>query len=1019
MMASGSNAPIITNTLVAWPPPPSSARFGSASPPTSATAKRFSLAVHVSPLSSPATQSVPTFPGALPLSGYAAPRPEAPIASGSGTSGSSTPQDKSPKGTHAQHRDYAPPKSPLSPSQLGRIAQSFGIAVPKLSDGQATFTGSPRSAECSPRSPISPRSPMSFLPLVPPSHVVAVIPPPRLLASVAGEDPATERDRRRRWRRGRLIPLQPTLGAMLVAIAREFGLPSTIGVSVYLGRKDGSNASSSSMDDEAGPEITPSTWTTFFAHAARQSASPATSPVTTPRKRNPSAATFGGLGGVITAPLTMSTGEVPQAARIKSLSQSTDAGPSRSTSSASSFSPRTPASAGPMSAMPVFGTIEFDVDPQEARWLDEWVRSGGPTRRAFGAAPEIAAMRELTLVERLKDSRPKFLRDMADEAERAERLATERAAAAEREAARAAAEREEAKREAAQLKLEREEAERQARVLEQARLERERLDAERLEKERLEAEASPVANGFTPTTIRIDTSRDLPALPAESPVVEVSDLSRLGMDKLDGPFSSTHSLSNTLGMLTPSSPNDHRASGILMADQLSSLEQSKSFLMIDLTAVVRDLSPKEIRFTSPRSKSIDNSNPPVNQGDLPARGSSRLEGAPAAPPSPFGHLLPPGKSRLPYLLPEHAQSGKLSHASTGSATSLPSPPLSPNAQWPAVPFESVQSPESPGLQEYFAKGNAPPTMATDQKNRIVSAESAQRAQRQGGSPVLPISAGERPKSMAPKRPPRPPTPDLAMPDTVPHVLPSEHVEAIKHPSPVTQHSPVFTRPVSMTLKGIRRQVSHKTMKPRERAHQFAVANSRGESFHPRESSGMSAVSHTSSMYSSPSDDPPGMFPRGDMGEFGMTDYTHPATFPTRQGGGGFTSRLFSFGARRQQREQEERPMTIMHISNPIATSVKHHQVTPAELAASGAAGGISAGPLPPPPIRTSTPRESRGSNLSTMNHNGSTTTLNLPDSGTPSMPNSPTSLRHVRRKPVPGMEGERDSMHEGSVSSHQ
>ena len=230
-----------------------------------------------------------------------------------------------------------------------------------------------------------------------------------------------------------------------------------------------------------------------------------------------------------------------------------------------------------MPTMPVFGTIEFDIDPITARWFDAWMESGGPSRR-LGPGAEIAAMRELTLVERLNDPRPKFLRQMEEERERAERLAAERAATEALEAARLAAERDEAEREAEQLRLEVEAAEREAERLrverEEAEREAERLELQRiaLEKERSETEAqSPVPNGT------IDGS------PMNSNIqIEDIDLSAdegPGLKGLSSPINLGHnSQPVSPGMLSPTSPhsvNDYRASGMIMADQLTTLEKSE------------------------------------------------------------------------------------------------------------------------------------------------------------------------------------------------------------------------------------------------------------------------------------------------------------------------------------------------------------------------------------------------------------------------------------------------------------
>jgi TolA-binding protein len=724
-----------------------------------------------------------------------------------------------------------------------------------------------------------------------------------------------------------------------------------------------------------------------------------------------------------------------------------------------------------MSTMPVFGTIEFDIDPTQARWLDAWIESGGPSRR-LGPGAEIAAMRELTLVERLKDPRPKFLRQMEEERERAERLAAERASTEALEVARLAAEREEAEREAEQLRREVEEAERQAA---QVRLEREdaereaqRLEGERkreereAEERRKEAERQ-LGDGKLNGSLNgspWNQSTNVPGSPmnagstnAPSPTtrtLNVEDTDR----ELASRTSPATSVANVViptapGMLSPTSPassNEYRASGMIMADQLNTLEKSESkFDNLRLTAVVRDLSPRDIRFAQPRPRMGLAASPPVRMADLPARGSSMAD------------LPSRGSSRLPYL--RHSEVSAESSHSSPSPTNAPLPP----AQWPAVPFKAGESPQSPGLHDYFQRANSSPLgppVSHEYAARVKSAESAHRATHHGSMPV-PINAmTERPRSgPPPKRPARPPTPDLTMPETVPHVLP---LELLKHNSPTPPSVPVFAnRPNSISLKSLARRASSKNLRPKERAHAYAIANSRGDyvppqPHHPRQESNTSYTSYSSSKSRGDSigsaDDAQNVYQPFRSDEFGQLDQDaqspHSAGHPHRKDGS-FTSRFFSFGGRRA-RESEDRPMTIVHISNPI--SVTHNPVTAAELVS--AAGGMSPGPLssiaaspmsvsgpsmsgpwPISPQSLVSPNSlSANSHASTANlspaaatpgsvvgfstPNPSTSTLGPNDarmSGDEhrgSMPNSPTSPRHVRRKPVPGIEGERDSVYE-------
>ncbi|WFD29466.1 hypothetical protein MSPP1_000475 [Malassezia sp. CBS 17886] len=116
------------------------------------------------------------------------------------------------------------------------------------------LSGAPMSAP-PPRAQSRLYSPMSARPAASAassSHFIVVVPPPDLPTSALPTRSAAVPSH---VRRGILLPLYPTLGGQLYAIAREFGLPSIGGVSLYL-VDDGSGAN--------GPRIGDNTWAALW-----------------------------------------------------------------------------------------------------------------------------------------------------------------------------------------------------------------------------------------------------------------------------------------------------------------------------------------------------------------------------------------------------------------------------------------------------------------------------------------------------------------------------------------------------------------------------------------------------------------------------------------------------------------------------------------------------------------------------------------------------------------------------------
>lgn len=315
--------------------------------------------------------------------------------------------------------NYGPPRKPLTPHQLGRIAQSFGIAIPSLPLPSPTHSPiSSSNHASSSRHPMSYSTSRSSTP-----YLLTVIPPFALLNLPSADNSSQDvKDRQKRWKRGKLLPLQPTIGSMLLSIAREYNLPSTSGIGLYLvhapgtgiGSSNSSAASSSSFGGEeaVGPQITSQTWSSLFstyllnaASASSPNYSRSSTPAQTPMKSS------GPLGKDLVnyppSPLslvdklskTSSSSSGPRtrlasASALPDARHSDDFQPippnppffplhSKQSSTSSSGVPLTPTSSasagagmnGGMSSL-IVGTIEFDVDPEEAGWLEDWKRAG-------------------------------------------------------------------------------------------------------------------------------------------------------------------------------------------------------------------------------------------------------------------------------------------------------------------------------------------------------------------------------------------------------------------------------------------------------------------------------------------------------------------------------------------------------------------------------------------------------------------------------------------------------------------
>lgn len=367
-------------------------------------------------------------------------------------------EDEDEAGTGTPHDEsrakpsYPPPKKPLTPYQLARIAGTFGIVVPSLPlPSPNPISPAPREVSLSPSTSQTDRlSPMRS-PYPAQRHspfLLTVVPPLMLLPTTTVALTSLEvRKRERKWRRGTLMPLQPTLGGMLLCIAREYGLPSTNGIHVYLvlnsssslpGTPDhpaSSDRKEESDDEPDGPRVSNQTWSTLFSTYLIQNSvtgniSRAPIPLQTPVKDGERDVPF----------LTSSPGQHRNFAkgaltrRRHSLSLSTLASVSRGTChpidcaptsiplASTPAMPLTPSTISISSFTdPIVGAIEFDIDLEEATWYESWKKRGGGRRwkRTLREAetPE-SGKKELDLVKKREaiegeeEQRPRFLKEL-------------------------------------------------------------------------------------------------------------------------------------------------------------------------------------------------------------------------------------------------------------------------------------------------------------------------------------------------------------------------------------------------------------------------------------------------------------------------------------------------------------------------------------------------------------------------------------------------------------------------------
>lgn len=321
---------------------------------------------------------------------------------------------------------WAPPRTPLSPRRLAKIANALGVPTPLpamtlLSSSHLGNSPSTSNTDLPWRS-VTP-STATALNLVSPvqsKYLLHVIPPAHLPHDADTADstelappPPSASGYHTQFRRGTLVALQSTLQAQLVVIAREYALPSTMGIVLYLvtasphSRRNSPVPSSSPTCGDAGggepgPRLSEEIWKHIWTRVLRaereeviplsrsgtpnplglgltvESSGPSQSlrPLVTPtRTEHPPFA----------CPITPSTSAstASSVSDIRSHEKSAGASSPHSepdtpdTSRSSDHGPPDidlPGLNSP-SIIPILAKVEFDIDKRKATWYEPWVRS--------------------------------------------------------------------------------------------------------------------------------------------------------------------------------------------------------------------------------------------------------------------------------------------------------------------------------------------------------------------------------------------------------------------------------------------------------------------------------------------------------------------------------------------------------------------------------------------------------------------------------------------------------------------
>ncbi|KAH9997781.1 hypothetical protein BJV74DRAFT_826445 [Russula compacta] len=311
------------------------------------------------------------------------------------------------------------PRTPIPPHRLAKLVNALGISAPvpfKPAANDPALSATSLSIPLTPEArrspaPSVPSTPHSPAPLFQSKFLLHVIPPLHIPHEPSSPDgsqltpsPASASGYHTQFERGTLVPLLPTLQSQLWAIAKEYALPSTVGMILYLvsSAQSPNPEASLPVPDEPGPRLSDDIWKHLWTRVTKfetESYSRLTTPDNVPGLG------FGYVGHSSLFPQEFSSSNVlrplispgrvtPQSFHPTfTLATSTASSnpPSRSTSSETSQSEvDTPDTSLPSdsraatldlpgltspSVIPILAKVEFDIDKRKAAWYEPWIRS--------------------------------------------------------------------------------------------------------------------------------------------------------------------------------------------------------------------------------------------------------------------------------------------------------------------------------------------------------------------------------------------------------------------------------------------------------------------------------------------------------------------------------------------------------------------------------------------------------------------------------------------------------------------
>ncbi|KAH8119999.1 hypothetical protein DFH11DRAFT_1721885 [Phellopilus nigrolimitatus] len=305
-----------------------------------------------------------------------------------------------------------PPRSPLPPHKLAKLANALGVSTPLPALNPSL--SHKRSFSARPAGELAVPEPRSATPSAaagrqPTSRYLIHVVPPKHFPHESRKDPKAFAS----FRRGSLVPLHASLKAQLSAICREYQLPTTQGLVLYLVGESDSNEGRDRRLGK-GPRISEDVWKWLWMKIADEQpilrgvglglSSGASSPAPSENPNllrslslSPRVDTFPRTAKTATYPLTPSPSSPSSSSPSTSVSTSIPTEPSGAAAlveqsnssqlSNGSPTPDTPASSldsldprflpglGSSSLMPVLAKVEFDVDRKVGTWYNTWSRS--------------------------------------------------------------------------------------------------------------------------------------------------------------------------------------------------------------------------------------------------------------------------------------------------------------------------------------------------------------------------------------------------------------------------------------------------------------------------------------------------------------------------------------------------------------------------------------------------------------------------------------------------------------------